>query len=236
MQPNILKTVLEQLPSSEIGVLLNPDPLLCMAIKTQDEGYVYANQNFLKLMGFSHLKDFIHLYDKDLYSDKKLLTMYKEHDEAVYISDEPLKVQGEIAPDRQNKLVKTMEGLIYPLHIHKSKPDAVLIMHKPTNGIVNLSPALLLNTCSEKLAKSLKNNSYPVRYKDLTISLARMEILCLAELLKGKTAGKTAETLGLKTLTVESYLTNLKDKCGVGMKCDLVKFFIDSQLLESIVV
>lgn len=232
----LLKTVLEQLPSHEIGTLLNPDPLLCMAIKSQDEGYLYANQNFLKLMGYTNLNDFMHLYDRDLYSDKKLLNMYRDHDEAVYAHDEPLVVQGEIAPDRQNKLIKTMEGMLYPLHINGSKPDAVLLLHKPSNGVVNLSAALLLNTSSERLAGCLTNNSYPVQYKNLTISLARMEILCFAELLKGKSAPKIAETLGLKSLTVESYLTNLRDKCGVGNKSELVKFFIDSNILESIVV
>jgi len=236
MSHDLLKTVIEQLPSGELQTLLNPDPLLCMAIKTKDQGYVYANQNFLKLMGFTDLKNFMHMRDEDLCSDQARLKVYRELDETVYCEDKPLWVQAEVAPDRQNKLVKSMEGTIYPLHVDCSTPDAVLFMHKPSNEMITLSLGILLNVSADKLARCLTKNSYPVQYKDLTISLARMEILCFAELLKGKSASKTAETLGLKSLTVESYLTNLRDKCSVGTKRDLVQFFIDHNLLEGILV
>lgn len=236
MSHDLFKSVIEQLPTEEIHALLNPDPHLSIAIKSKDQGYLYANHNFLKLMGLSALKDIMHLRDEALCSDAVLLRIYREHDETVYSEDKPLYVQADISPDRQQKLIKSMEGMIYPLHHASNKADAVVLLHKPSNEMISLNLGILLSVSADNLAKHLTKHSYIVQYNDYTISLARMELLCLSELIKGKSASKIAETLGLKSSTVESYLINLRDKCGVDTKRDLVQFFIDSNILESIVL
>jgi len=235
MSEKVIKTLQEQLPASEMRALLEPDPNLCLAIKTQGKGYVYANPNFMTLMGFSDLKQFMHKKDEDLCDDATLLKTYREYDEAVYCSDQSIYAEAPIKPKRL-KIQKNMKGSIHPLHLEGSKTDAVFFMHKPSNEILTLSMDSLLKLESGYLQAYLTKKSYLIQTKSFSFNLARMEILCFAEMLKGKTASQIAETLGIKQLTVESYFANLRDKCAVGKKNELVQFFIDNKILESIVV
>jgi DNA-binding CsgD family transcriptional regulator len=226
----------DQLPLQEMSRLLEPDTSLCMAIKTHKEGYVYANKNFLTLMGFNDLKSFMHKTDADLYSDKKLLDVYRTDDERVYDSGTVQKIMGEIKPDRHPKLIKTMEGLSYPVYLKGRTPEAIFFMHQPKNKLITLGMGIMCTATAEELQSLLARNSYQVEGPFGPMTLARMEILCFAETMKGKHAGEIAEQFGLKQVTVESYLSNLKNKCGVGKKSELAQFFIDHKIFEKIIV
>lgn len=236
MTDNILKVLQEQLPAVEMQSLLDPDPLLCMAIKTKDHGYIYANKNHLKLMGLPSLKDIIHKTDAELYVDTSAIKTYQQDDEFIYDTNQSLKIEGTINPLNQIKLHKTMIGSMHPLHIESGHPDAVLLVTKPKNKMITLSIEHLLKLSFQDLQGLLVHRSYQAECDRLTISLARMELLCFAELLKGKNACQIAQAIGIKQLTVESYLSNLKNKCGLGKKSDLIQFFIDNNLLEKIIV
>lgn len=236
MTDKYLKALQEQLPSHEMQALLNPDPLLCMAIKTKDHGYIYANNNHLKLMGFSGLSGILHKTDADLYADQNAIKVYQQDDEYIYSTDKSIHIEGNINPINHNNLNKTMIGAMHPLHIDASRPDAVLVITKPKNKMITLSIEHLLKTESQELQTNLTHRSYKIKYNQLNISLARMELLCLAELLKGKSATDISKELSIKQLTVESYLSNLKNKCGVGKKSELIHFFNCNNLLENIVV
>lgn len=236
MSEKYLKALQEQLPIHEVEALLNPDSTLCVAIKTKNKGYIYANDNHLKIMGFSNIRGILHQTDNELYSDKCAIKTYQQDDEFIYSTGKSLQIEGTINPINQVKLEKAMIGAMYPLHIESGHPDAVLVMTKPKNNIISLRMEHLITLSSDELQNCLIHRSYLVKCNRLNISLARMEILCLAELLKGKNASQTAQKLGIKQLTVESYLSNLRNKCAVGNRNELIQFFIDNQILESIVV
>ena len=236
MSEKYLSALKEQLPTNDFQAILDPNPLLCMAIKTKDSGYVYANQNHLKLMGFSDLHQFLNKKDNELYLDTAAIKTYQADDDYIYETVKPLNIQGEISPKNHLKLKKSMSGVMHPLCVHSDNPDAVVVITKPVNQVINLNLEILFAMHLETLKKNLEHNSYAVKSDYLNFTLARMEILCFAEVLKGKNAAEISESLSIKQSTVESYLSNLRNKCGTGKKSELIQFFIDNQVLESIVI
>lgn len=236
MSDKYLIALREQLPHQEIERFLQPNPNLCLAIKTPAKGYVYANQQYLTLMGYSSLNELLYKKDSDLYTDKHVIKFVKEDDEQVLDSDKPIHLEGDIKPVRHPKLVKSMEGTAYPLHVDCSRPDAVVVVTEPKNKHITLTAESLLTMSTEQLQHLLVRSTYLIQTKSGSIRLARMEILSFAEILKGKHAGEIADQLNLRQVTVESYLSNLKSKCGVGKKSDLTQYLISNKIIEKIVV
>lgn len=58
-------------------------------------------------------------------------------------------------------------------------------------------------------------------------SLTTREKSCLSWFLKGRSASETAKKLFLSPRTVEHYIDNIKNKCGVSKKSDLFDYFED---------
>jgi DNA-binding CsgD family transcriptional regulator len=54
-------------------------------------------------------------------------------------------------------------------------------------------------------------------------ALSKRQRQCLYYLVRGKTAGETAEILGLSTRTVEFYLQNIKNKMNADSKSELIE-------------
>jgi DNA-binding CsgD family transcriptional regulator len=235
MAHKIFSALQEQLPVEAFESLLNPEPTLCFGIKHQKHGYVYANQNFIRLMGFSDLRKMLHKKDQEICSDENLLKVYREYDEEVYDTQQSISIEGVVKPDDCN-FEKTMRGKSLPFSMNGSHIDSVIFMHKPVNQVLSLDLETLITTPLNALKEYLINKSYPISFKHFQFSLTRMELLCFAELLKGKHAGEIAESIGIKQLTVESYLANLRNKCGVCNKSELIQFFINNPVIENIIV
>ena len=75
---------------------------------------------------------------------------------------------------------------------------------------------------------------YPIQLDIGQITLSRMEIKTLIQLLKGQHATEIAISLQIKKSTVESYLANIKNKLCVRLKSELVHRVINSHLLQQI--
>jgi len=80
----------------------------------------------------------------------------------------------------------------------------------------------------------LVRQRYPIQLDTGKFTLSRMEIKTLVQLLKGQHSGEIAAALGLKQNTVESYLSNIKNKLGVNLKSELLQTVINNQLLQQI--
>jgi DNA-binding CsgD family transcriptional regulator len=234
--PHLMGIIREQIPTDDLYAILNNEPNTCISVKSQTQGYIYSNNANLALMGYQDLKKFIYKKDKELTSDKKLLKIYDEVDDFVYTTEKSLQIEGDVSPDQHPNLVKTMVGAQYPLHVNSNKADAILIVVRPKNKLITLSLEHLITFSSTELQQYLRRTSYKIQLDDFELRLSRMELLSFAEMLKGNHAGETAETLNIKQITVESYLSNLRSKCGVSKKSELIHFFVDHHILERIVV
>ncbi len=92
----------------------------------------------------------------------------------------------------------------------------------------------LFQLSTQQLDALLIKTRYPIQLDIGHISLSRMEIKTLVQLLKGQHAAEIATTLQIKKSTVESYLANVKNKLGVRLKSELVHRVIHSHLLQQI--
>lgn len=236
MTDKYLIALQNQLPNHEIERFLTLNPSLCLAIKTPSKGYVWANHNYLTLMGFSSLNEMLHKTDTDLYTDKAVINFVKNDDEQVLDTELPIALEGDIKPARHPKLIKSMVGMAYPLQTGRTRPDAIAVLTHPKNNFIALSAEYLLLLNNDQLKTLLVRSSYPCQTSTGSIRLARMEILAFAGILKGKHAGEIADELGIKQVSVEGYLANLKNKCGVGKKSDLAHYLISQKIIEKIVV
>jgi DNA-binding CsgD family transcriptional regulator len=94
----------------------------------------------------------------------------------------------------------------------------------------------LFQLSTAQIDQRLTKRTYPIDLGTHQITLSKMEIKTIIELIKGKHAGEIACALGIKQSTVESYLLNLKNKLGVNLKSELVSCIINNQLLQKIVL
>lgn len=86
----------------------------------------------------------------------------------------------------------------------------------------------------EELDALLVRPRYDFQLDNNRFILSRMEIKSLVQLLKGQHAGEIATSLNLKQTTVESYLSNIKNKLGINSKSQLIQFIVKNQLLQQI--
>jgi DNA-binding CsgD family transcriptional regulator len=228
--------ILMQLPKNDLPLFFEMPNNACISLKTPAHGYSFANHNFIQLMGLNDLSQLMLKKDQDLTRDKTKLAIYRKHDEFVLEEEKPLSVEAIVTPQFHKKLVKVMEGKVFPVAIKGSKPDAILGIFTPKNKLLTINPDEIFDFTLEDLKAGLVNRTYNVNANGYSIAISRQEILCFIELLKGKTANDIAQILQLKQSTVESYLQNLKNKCGVTRKMDLIEFFLTHRLLQQIVI
>ena len=160
----------------------------------------------------------------------------KHQDKGYIATESPLEVKGYVEPKNHPSLVKSMQGKIYPLYLGSDKPNAVLGIYMPQNQLLNLDINKALQLPAAELRQVLNRKSYTVKIKNIELKISKVELLCFIQLLKGKHAGEIAAIFNLKQVTVESYIKNLKNKCGVSLKSDLFAFFIENKILQQIVV
>lgn len=81
----------------------------------------------------------------------------------------------------------------------------------------------------------LNKPRYQIKLDIGQVTLSKMEIKTLVQLLRGKHAGEIAHSFQLKQTTIESYLSNIKNKLGVRLKSELIHRVINNQLLQQVV-
>ena len=225
-----------QLPTEALALITDTDSFPCISIKHQDKGYIFANNNFLYLNGLTSVHSIIFKKDIELTRKANLAKFYEEEDQFTISSEKPNSVKGSVEPKNHPHLVKAMYGKIYPLYLNSDKPNAVLGIYMPQNQLLSLDIDQALRLSGTELKQVLTRKSYTVKIKNIEIKISKAEILCLIELLKGKHAGEIAKIFNLKQVTVESYIKNLKNKCGVSLKGDLIAFFLENNILQKILV
>lgn len=88
---------------------------------------------------------------------------------------------------------------------------------------------------NHQLDALLKKSRYQIKLDIGYTTLSKMEIKTLVQLLRGKHSGEIAHSLELKQTTIESYLSNIKNKLGVRLKSELVQRVIHNQLLQQVI-
>ena len=125
-----------------------------------------------------------------------------------------------------------MQGKLYPLFSKKDKPNFVLGIVTPESKLLKLDFDTLFNLTQQELNELLIKRSYNIMLSTGPISLSKMEIRTIVQLLKGAHAGEIAKALDLQQTTVESYLLNIRNKLGVDNKSELIDRIISKKILQ----
>lgn len=216
--------------------LVNASSHHCLFIKNQYSNYCYANNNYIQLMGLDNLKQLQQLSDHDLSKDTKDADKYRQLDCYVLEENKPLAVSEVITPNYNQPILKTMEGKLYPLTSEQSGARYVLGVVAPESKLLKLDFDTLFKINQQELRSLLKKQRYNLKLSFGTATLSRMEIQTLVQLLRGAHAGEIAQALSIKQTTVESYLTNIRNKLFVHNKSELLNLIINEKILEQIIL
>lgn len=219
-----------------LNELLLSSPYHCFFIKDQKSNYQYANDNFIQLMGLKTLKQLRALSDLDMSQSKRDAKKYRELDCEVLDSKDSVKVSEIITPELNQPLIKEMSGVLYPVFFEKEQTAFVLGLVSPKSKLITLDWESLFRLTHSDIKALLVKRSYDIQLSFGFIRLSKMELLTLIELVKGRHAGEMATELSLKQSTVESYLTTIKNKCGVTSKGELINLLITQGVFKQIVV
>jgi len=187
-------------------------------------------------MGLKNLHQLRSLNDYDLSKNIKDANTYREYDRYVLEEGKTLPVNEVICPKQKDSIVKTMQGKLYPLSANNDRANYVLGIVSPTSKLLKLDFDTLFSLTQEELSELLIKRSYTVQLQSGSVSLSRMEIRTIVQLLKGAHAGEIARELKIQQTTVESYLTNIKNKLVVNSKGELINRVISQKLLQQIVL
>ncbi|MCH9757405.1 MAG: helix-turn-helix transcriptional regulator [Gammaproteobacteria bacterium] len=221
---------------NELFTLLNTTSYQCLFLKNSQSNYLYANLNFIQLMGLNTLHQLRSSTDLELSSNVKDAKMYRDLDCCVLEESEALTVSETITPKRNQPIVKTMQGKLYPLFTEDGRANYILGVVAPESKLLRLDWDQVFQLSPDMLRSLLVKRSYAIQLPFGDISLSKMEILTLIELLKGQHAGEISEALQLKQTTIESYLMNIKNKLGVSTKSELIHIVTRNNVLQQIML
>ena len=220
----------------ELLYLLNTSSYQCLFVKNNQSKYLYANSNFIDLMGLNSLEQLRNSNDWELSRNAKDAKTYRDLDCCVLEEAKTLTVRETVMPQKNQPIIKTMEGKLLPLFTDDGRANYVLGVVEPESKLLRLDWDQVFQLPSDTLRKLLIKRSYKVQVASYTLSLSKMEILTLIELLKGQHAGEISAVLHVKQTTVESYLMNIKNKLGVSTKSELIHFITHNNLLQQIML
>ena len=222
-----MSTLEEQIKKSQIILKMSVDELIhftnaeknsCVSIKSKNR-YLFKNKNYEKII-----------------NTKKITIIHQKQEEEVLLSNKPMSFRELVEVKDQKNMRKVIITTLYPLQIESETPNGVLRICYPENKQWFLYLDKILHLPVAEINQYLNQKKYEFSVNKIIYSFSRRELMCLIELLKGKQAGEIAEELKLKQVTVEFYIKNLKNKCGVSQKSELVRFFINNHILQQIVI
>lgn len=118
---------------------------------------------------------------------------------------------------------------------HPSKMEKLALPNISDIFVPKLDWNAIFQLSNQQLDQLLIKSRYQIKLDRGYTMLSKMEIKTLVQLLRGKHAGEIACSLKLKQNTVESYLSNIKNKLGVRLKSELVQRIINNHLLQQII-
>lgn len=208
----------------------------CIFVKNQQSQFMYANQNFIQLMGLKNLQQLRYASDLELSTHARDAKKYKELDSCVLEEKKPLGVKETIVPKKNKSVIKTMKGTLYPLISNHGQADYILGVVAPESKLLKLDWDTLFRLTPDEMRELLVKRSFKFEFPRGCVSLSKMELLCLIQLLKGQHAGEIAQSLNLKQTTVESYLGSVKNKLGVNHKSELLNLVMKHTVLQQIIL
>lgn len=233
---HFLKTVDSPFGLSDIAIYLNHSPHCCFFIKDECSRYLFANQNFINLMGLKTIQQLQQFRDEELSIHQNDAKRYQDHDAYVVEEGFVLTVNETLSPRHNQPILKTMEGKLFPLFAHNSKARYIMGMVAPQNQLLRLDWDTVFQLSPLELDELLVKRSYLVELDIGQISFSKMEIKTLIQLLNGRHAGEIAELLHIKQTTVESYIVNIKNKLGLSLKSELIQYVTRNRLLQQIII
>lgn len=208
----------------------------CVFVKNEQSRYVYANQNFIQLMGLKNMQQLQNSSDVELSANAREAKKYKELDRCILEECRTLDVKEMVAPKKNQPIVKTMQGKLYPLLPDGGHSGFVLGIVSPESKLLKLDWDSVFQLTPQEMRTLLVKRSFELELPWGLVSLSRMEILTLIQLLKGQHAGEIAKALELKQTTVESYLMNIKNKFGINQRSELMQVVMQHNLLQQVVL
>ena len=208
----------------------------CLFIKDEKSKYVYANDNFIQLMGLKTLRQLQHLTDYELYGNIKEAEKYREHDQYILEESKILTVNEVVDPLYNQYITKTMQGNLYPVFAQSDKANFVLGIVSPESKLLKLDFDTIFKLNQNELGELLVKRTYLVSVNGRSVGLAKMEICTLILLFKGFHAGEIAKELHIKQTTVESYIVHIKNKLSVSNKKELINLIINEKILHQIML
>jgi DNA-binding NarL/FixJ family response regulator len=115
-----------------------------------------------------------------------------------------------------------------------SKINAIAADNASVSKSHQLDFDTIFSITTQQLSGLLTKRTYAIPLNLRLVSIAKMEICVLVELLKGSHAGQIAEELGIKQTTVESYLVNIKNKLAVDSKSELIRLITSKKILQRV--
>lgn len=221
----------------ELFCLINQTPYQCVFVKDEHSRYLYANPNFIQLMGLKNIQQLRQSSDQELSTSTQDAQKYRDLDCCILEENRAIAVKEQIAPKQNQPIIKTMQGKLYPLSSENKKYKGyVLGVVAPESQLLKLDWDTIFQLTSDELRSLLIKRSFVLSLPRGDVALSKMEILTLIQLLKGQHAGEIATTLALKQTTIESYLSSIKNKLGVNQKSELIQVVTKHQILQQIVI
>ncbi|MDP3560290.1 MAG: LuxR C-terminal-related transcriptional regulator [Legionellaceae bacterium] len=233
---HFIQTIEAPLSMSEFIKLLNPTHPHCLFIKNEKSAYCYANDNYIQLMGLQNVHQLRQLSDYDLGKNKADIKKYREHDQQIIDAGKILDVCEHIMPHYNQPIEKTMQGKLYPLFQEKEKPQYILGIVTPKSKLLKLDFDTIFQLTQKELDELLVKRSYAIKLPFGAITLSKMEIRTLVQMIKGSHAGEIAHALSIKQSTIESYIINIKNKLAVDGKSALIQLVLKSKMLQQIII
>ena len=224
------------LTMSELLQVMDPANSTCLFIKNENSAYCFANPNFIQLMGLQTLNQLRQANDAGMSKNQADAIKYRQLDECILEEGKTLCVTEVISPKLNQPVEKVMEGKLYPLLTEDSTKGFVLGIVTPKCKLLKLDFDTIFKLSVEELKALLMKRSYSIQLSFGTITLSKMEICTLIQMMKGCHAGEIATALSIKQTTVESYLTNIKNKLAVTSKSELITLVSSSNLLQQVIV
>lgn len=225
-----------ELPEEALNALISAGNDKFIFIKSALSVFQYANPLFINMMGLNNLDEIRNQTDVDLCRDKQKARIYVQDDERVIDTEKPAVICEEVIPKHNPAFQEILTGTLYPLHTGKSAPSAVLGICGYQRVVKKLTIELSLMLNTVELDYLLTKTRYIINAFNRKISLSKREVQCLIELIKGNHAGETASLLSLKQTTIESYISNLKNKLGATSKSSLINTVLTQNIIQQIVI
>lgn len=197
------------------------------AIKNHDLTYLWANQNYLSLLGITE-NNLIEKSDKDLPIDD--IASNSDHYQAM---DKAVIQQQR--PQQYMNVIKYSDG---DLHLHLSLKTPYFDNKNTLRGVLGIGFPIY----SKEMLNQLNTILLTKAHNDRAISgvytvtstvnylLTPREQECLFWLLRGLTAKDIGEKLEISFRTVEIHISNIKNKYSCDSKSALIAYAYEQQL------